>query len=278
MALSGHERERDDWRLRLTARPRTAGRHTHPGRSRLNKAEPGGKQPFAEFVPRLRERYEANRDAATAAPMAAYMRGKFEFLGIKGPLAHRLLREALAGLTRPTQAELQEAAEALWALPEREYKYAGAAILRRYVAACDASFLPVAQELILTKPWWDTVDALAANVVGPLVARHPELGAVMDEWILSEDIWLARTALLHQLKYRARTDAAKLTRYCLLRGGDKEFFIRKAIGWALREYSKTDADAVRAFVARHDGELSGLSKREALLWLNGRKPKARTAD
>ncbi|HEY5475321.1 MAG TPA: DNA alkylation repair protein, partial [Tepidiformaceae bacterium] len=82
---------------------------------------------------------------------------------------------------------------------------------------------------------------------------------------------LARTTILHQLRYKEATDTDRLFRYCELRAGDRKFFVRKAIGWALREYSKTDADAVRQFVARHASKLSPLSQREALLWLNGRR-------
>jgi 3-methyladenine DNA glycosylase AlkD len=95
----------------------------------------------------------------------------------------------------------------------------------------------------------------------------------MDEWIGSENTWLARTALIHQLRYKRETDTDRLFRYCLLRAGDREFFIRKAIGWALRQYSWTDPDAIRAFVAAHEQELSPLSKREALLVINGGRKK-----
>jgi 3-methyladenine DNA glycosylase AlkD len=91
----------------------------------------------------------------------------------------------------------------------------------------------------------------------------------MDAWAEDSNFWVVRTAILHQLRFKSATDSERLFRYCGMHAGDAEFFIRKAIGWALREYSKTDAAAVRRFVAEHEGELSGLSKREALLWLNG---------
>jgi 3-methyladenine DNA glycosylase AlkD len=99
----------------------------------------------------------------------------------------------------------------------------------------------------------------------------------MDAWIRHDDIWLARTAIIHQLHCKSATDADRLFDYCLRRAHDSDFFIRKAIGWALREYSKTDASAVRRFVREHDVELSGLSKREALKWIErgGNNPRAR---
>lgn len=230
--------------------------------------------PFPQFLPRLQECYERHRDPARAATMSAYMRGQFPFLGIPSPQQKALLRDVLTGIGKPGQHDLREAAMGLWRLPEREYQYAAAALLRRFVQVCDEACLSTIHHLIITKSWWDTVDALAVHVVGPLAARFPALNAVMDGWASSANIWLARTAILHQIAYKDRTDSSRLFRYCLERSGDTEFFIRKAIGWALREYSKTDGDAVRTFVSQHEAELSGLSKREAMLRLNGgrRKP------
>jgi 3-methyladenine DNA glycosylase AlkD len=94
----------------------------------------------------------------------------------------------------------------------------------------------------------------------------------MEEWVGSEDLWLARTAILHQGRYRERTDAAFLFAACLRRAGDPEFFIRKAIGWALRDYARVDPEAVRRFVTDHAQQLSGLSKREAMKHLGGWPP------
>ena len=107
-------------------------------------------------------------------------------------------------------------------------------------------------------------------MVGPIVRRDRSLDAVMDAWIDDDDLWLARAAILHQNRWRDATDPERLFRSCERRAGDTDFFIRKAIGWALREYTRVDPDAVRAFLAAHDSELSGLSKREALKWLDRR--------
>jgi 3-methyladenine DNA glycosylase AlkD len=110
-----------------------------------------------------------------------------------------------------------------------------------------------------TKSWWDTVDVLASRVVGP-VAERP----IIESWLTSGDLWLERTAILHQLGYGERTDADFLFRSCLTHAASTEFFLRKAIGWALRQYARVDPAAVRGFVAAHADELSGLSRREAL--------------
>jgi 3-methyladenine DNA glycosylase AlkD len=213
---------------------------------------------------RLSAGFAAAADPAKAVPMKAYMRDQFAFLGIPGPAQKAVARTALAGLPKPAQEDLAGVATLCWARDEREYQYFACAYLRRFVGVADASFLDVVARLIVTRSWWDTIDTLAAHTVGPLVLRFPALLSTMDSWIGSPNIWLARTALLHQLGYKGRTDAPRLFRYCLLRAGESEFFLRKAIGWALREYAKTDPAAVRSFVEAHGGVLSGLSVREAL--------------
>ncbi len=201
-------------------------------------------------------------DAQRAVAMAAYMRDQFPFLGIPSPQVRQIMREA--PLPKPTEAQLRETVLQLWELPQREFQYVACVHLRRHVKVCGPGFLDVARHLIVTKPWWDTVDTLASHTVGPLVAANPELVATMDAWIDDENMWLARTALLHQLGYKAATDRERLFRYCERQIDHRDFFIRKAIGWALREYARTDPEAVRAFVRSHEGALSGLSKREAL--------------
>jgi len=221
--------------------------------------------PYADAVlTRLTAVYGAAGDPRRATGAAAYMRDQFPFLGIAAPRQKALSREVLAGLPAPSENDLVAVARACWALPEREYQYFAVGLLRRQVSVCSAAFLPVAGELVTTKPWWDTVDALAGRVVGPLVAAHPDLVTTMDAWSTDADLWLVRTAILHQLFYRSATDARRLFDYCDRQAGHRDFFVRKAIGWALREYAKTDPAAVRSFVDTHRDRLSGLSVREAL--------------
>ncbi|WP_218579665.1 DNA alkylation repair protein [Phytohabitans houttuyneae] len=215
-----------------------------------------------EVLGRLTRVYGAARDPERARAMAAYMRDLFPFLGVQSPAQRVLSREVLAGLPRPTEDDLRDVAEACWALPEREYQYFACGLLRRHARVCSAGFLETARFLVVTKPWWDTVDALAAHLVGTLVSEHPELASTMDEWAVDRDMWLVRTAILHQLRYKERTDTGRLFGYCTRQAGHTDFFVRKAIGWALREYAKTDPAAVRAFVSAH--RLAPLSAREAL--------------
>jgi 3-methyladenine DNA glycosylase AlkD len=225
-------------------------------------------------VERLVEAFESHRDEARAKQMRAYMRDQFPFLGIMKTERVQLSRAALAGLGRPSQEDVAAVAIAGWKRDEREYQYAGIWYVRRNALVLGPGFLDTAKRLVTTKPWWDTVDDLAANVVGGLVAGHPQLTTTMDDWIGSKNIWLARTALIHQLRYRTDTDAARLFDYCLRRANETDFFIWKAIGWALREYSKTDGGGVVRFLRDNDAVLPGLSKREAMKWLDASRREA----
>lgn len=217
----------------------------------------------AEVVARLRAAFEPEADPLRAAGTTAYMRHQFPFFGMLTADRRRLARKAMDGLPAPDEDELAAVARALWAEPEREFQHTGSDYLRAHVGVAGPGFIEVVRELVITKSWWDTVDALAAHTAGPLVRSHPELVETMDEWIAADDIWLARTAILHQLDYKEATDAGRLFRYCGQRAPDREFFLRKAIGWALRQYAAVDPEAVDAFVASTP-ELSALSVREAM--------------
>ncbi|MDF3143099.1 MULTISPECIES: DNA alkylation repair protein [unclassified Streptomyces] len=213
---------------------------------------------------RLTAAYAAAADPKRAATARAYMKDVAPFLGIPTPERRALSRTVLEGTPRPDETDCTAVALRCWQLPEREYHYFAVDYLRRHVGRCSSGFLPVARHLVTTVSWWDTVDALAAHVVGGLVAADPLLTADMDAWIVDDDLWVARTVLLHQLRYKERTDTPRLFAYCLRQSGHPDFFIRKAIGWCLREYAKTDPEAVRAFLARERGRFAPLSVREAL--------------
>ncbi|CAL9627339.1 DNA alkylation repair protein [Streptomyces sp. Tu 3180] len=226
--------------------------------------------PLADAVlERLTAAYGAAADPERAVVMRAYMKDVAPFLGLAAPVRRALSRTVVDGLPRPGEADCAAVALRCWALPEREYRYFAVDYLRRHVRHCSSGFLPVARHLVTTTPWWDTVDPLAAHVVGALVAADPRLTADTDDWIGADDRWLVRTALLHQLRLRERTDARRLFAYCRRQAGHQDFFVRKAIGWCLREYARTDPDAVRAFLARERGRLAPLSVREALKNIGG---------
>ncbi|MEU6096750.1 DNA alkylation repair protein [Streptomyces sp. NPDC047079] len=213
---------------------------------------------------RLTVAYAAAADPERAAAMRAYMKDVAPFLGLTTPVRRALSRTVLAGTPRPDEADCTAIALRCWVLPEREYHYFAVDYLRRHVRQLSSGFLPLTRHLVSTVPWWDTVDALASHVVGGLVTADPGLRDTMDAWIEDDHLWIARTALLHQLRHKEATDTNRLFAYCVRRSDHPDFFIRKAIGWALREYAKTDPEAVREFVAREGARLSPLSVREAL--------------
>ncbi len=209
--------------------------------------------------------FYAGRDEERARGMAAYMKNQFPFLGIGKPERAGLQRGFLRGTKQAGPVD-RELVARLWALPEREFQYLAVDYLTALSGGLAKEDIGLLAGLIADKSWWDTVDALAANVAGPLCARHPGLVAShMLPWAAGENIWLARTAILFQLKYKERTDTRVLARVIGLTGGTKEFFLNKAIGWALREYSKTDREWVRGFVAGH--RLHPLSVREGSKYL-----------
>ncbi len=206
-----------------------------------------------------------------APKMAAYMKGHFPFLGVPSPARKKAQRPFLAGFKKAPGDKVIAAARSLWQQPEREFQYVGVDLLRRYVKTLAADHIEDVRTLVQTLSWWDTVDLLASRIVGPMVRAH-RLESLMDAWVDDDDMWVSRTAILHQLSFGANTDAERLFRYCAARADHRDFFIRKAIGWALREYGKVAPERVVAFVSAHEAELSGLSRREALKHLGRRGP------
>jgi 3-methyladenine DNA glycosylase AlkD len=203
--------------------------------------------------------------------MKAYMKNQFEFLCIRSPEAKQLQKAFMQehGLPR---AEQQEAViRELWQLPEREYQYFAMAILGKTIKKLNKDDVPLLEHLITTKSWWDTVDYLAAHPAGTLLQRYPELvEPCIQSWLSSDNMWLQRTAILFQLYYKENTDQARLFATIRECAGSTQFFIRKAIGWALREYSKTEPQAVIDFV--HSEQIARLSVREALKVIRRNRP------
>jgi 3-methyladenine DNA glycosylase AlkD len=228
---------------------------------------------MSHYLQPLVDNMAAAANAENAVQMAAYMRDQFPFLGIKSPERRKVLSAFLKEAGLPDAEDMPAVARALWDLPEREHQYSAMDILRRGRKKLGPEFVSDLEWLITTKSWWDTVDGLAGWIAGALFNAYPEVRAeTVSRWREQENIWLRRTTLLFQLKYKDRTDAPLLFSLIEQNLDDGEFFIQKAIGWALREYSKTDETAVRDFVART--ELSPLGAREALKWLNNQERKA----
>ena len=204
-------------------------------------------------------------DAQQAVPMRAYMLDQFAFLGIRATPRRQALR-GLPKLNTWTAHELLALADALWAAPEREFQYAAIDLLSKYHRQLGMGSVPHILELAQRKSWWDTVDALA-GVVGDIVLRaratEPDAQRAMDDCLVHPHLWVRRIAMLHQLGWKTQTDQERLFRYALALSGETDFFIRKAIGWALRDYARIQPHAVHRFLAQHTHQFSGLTRREA---------------
>jgi 3-methyladenine DNA glycosylase AlkD len=224
----------------------------------------------SEYLEPLVASFSQNADADKAAPMAKYMLNQFPFLGIPAPQRKELSRNFLNTSGYPLEVEFDNVVMACWDLPEREYQYFAMFMMERKAKKSPRERIGLYEKLILEKSWWDTVDFLAGNLAGSYFEAFPDLIVpTTRQWMGSGNMWLQRSSLLFQLKYRKQTDVDLLFKYILDLASSSEFFIQKAIGWTLREYSKTDADAVLQFVDRYT--LAPLSKREALKWINRTK-------
>ncbi len=211
------------------------------------------------------EALEGLAEPHKAGPMAAYMKTEMPFWGVSAPARRKLASALRKRFPSTDDAEHALQIRALWALQHREEKYLAIDLARRPAKRIGAQHMALYEQLIREGQWWDLVDAVATDLVGGALRKAPEeVWPTMDAWIDDEDLWIRRTAILCQNKHRAATDEARLFRYCLRRAPERDFFIRKAIGWALREYAKTAPGAVLAFCQKHGDRLSGLSRREAM--------------
>ncbi|MGF1639261.1 MAG: DNA alkylation repair protein [Cyclobacteriaceae bacterium] len=217
----------------------------------------------ATFLRPVVERFVSQQNADNAAPMAQYLKKRFDFLGIKSPERRLIYKDFLKV---PFDVNLELIARWLWDQPYRELQHYAIDILVKAAKKAPESRIDLYEKLISEKSWWDTVDALAVNAVGVHFRLYPHLiSTKVNAWMQTENMWLQRTCLLFQLKYKMSMNVDLLLDCIKKLGHTKEFFIQKAIGWILREYSKTDANWVLGVVQNEN--LKPLSKREALKWL-----------
>lgn len=210
------------------------------------------------------------RDPSRAGPMADYMKGVAPFLGIAAPERRRAIRLAWKALPAPSSSELGEGATALMTLREREFHYAAYDLIERYVDCCGEYFLDAyVTDLLVTKPWWDTVDGLVTAAVSPL-CRTYDADWLVDEWSESGDRWLVRAAIGHQRGWKSDTDVERVLSLCDRHWADREFFVAKAIGWAMRDIARIDPVAVRRFLAART-TVNPVATREAERGLAGRR-------
>jgi 3-methyladenine DNA glycosylase AlkD len=216
------------------------------------------------YVLSLKKLYEQNANPAQAGPMKKYMRDQFEYLGIKSPQLAALLKDFIKQNGLPPLEQLDTISRELWSLPQREFQYTTNSFLGRLENQLEPDIITTIEYLLITKSWWDTVDSIAGGIVGPFFKRYPKVREkYLKKWRKSDNFWLRRTTLLFQLGYKKETDFDLLCELIRENLGSDEFFINKAIGWALRQYAWTDPKAVKRFV-KETKNLHPLSRREAL--------------
>jgi 3-methyladenine DNA glycosylase AlkD len=215
------------------------------------------------YIQPLQAAFAQYSDPERAAGASAYMRNQFDFYGLEAKLWRQMVKAHLKQAPLPTPQQLPGIAKALWQLPQREYQYAAVEIIAACKKEWEGNIIELIEHCIVYKSWWDTVDHIASELTGPYFKLFPaQTGPVTARWNQSPDIWLQRSSIMFQKAYKKDTDTGLLAAHILHLAGSQEFFVQKAIGWALREYGKTDPAWVKGFVAAH--RLPKLSQREAL--------------
>ena len=224
-----------------------------------------------QYFAELTEAFEKHADPVKAAGARAYMRNKSEFYGLTSPMRRQLVKEFIVKSGLPRYDQLEELVYFAWEQPQREWQYTAIEITAKFIKKADKDLLDLAQWMITHKSWWDTVDFIAPNIAGMLFQKFPEVkSGYIENWMLSGNLWLQRSCLIHQLRYNTTTDAPLLFELCERLATHPDFFIRKAIGWSLRQYSKTAPEVVIDFINSHT--LSNLSTKEALKIVSKQKP------
>lgn len=218
------------------------------------------------LIKELAIHFNEAENAEQAEQMAAYMKGLFPFKGIKAPQRTEIQKQWFP-IFKAANVDFWQLMNALWELPEREYQFVGVDLMKKRPAkAFEIDDWKQLEYFITTKSWWDTVDLIASNYLGKYLQRFPEKREeVIHRWRNGDNMWLQRSCLLFQLKYKEKTDFELLTDLILQFKPNNEFFIQKAIGWTLRQHSKFHPEQVREFVA--SSGIEGLALREASKYL-----------
>jgi len=213
----------------------------------------------AEFI------HKAN--GTQARKMEQYLKNLFSFYGIASPLRKSSHQPFLKLIKYESDAQLWETVRFCWAQNEREMHYLALEILIKFKKKINIKLIHEIEFLIVNKSWWDTVDTISSHLVGEVFLKHPaEKQKIIEQWLNSGNFWLQRACIIHQLKYKDKVDEAILEKCILHCTPSKEFFINKAVGWALREYSKVNSEYVRNFLDKHT--LAALSRKEASKYLS----------
>lgn len=215
------------------------------------------------FTETLEAELKKNSNAQIASKQKAYTRNRFEFYGIKASERREIQKPFFVREYLPSKAASEKIVKMLWEKPQREYQHFAQELAFRYLPQSEKKDIRLFEFMVVHKSWWDTVDFIANKLMGAYFKKYPEQKDIcVYKWLKSDNIWLQRSALLFQLKYRKDLDTALLSTVINSLSASTEFFITKAIGWVLREHSRTNPEWVREFVSKT--ALSPLSKKEAL--------------
>jgi len=219
-----------------------------------------------DYVALIRRRFSEAGDPVRAEGQMRYMRNKYAYYGLKAPEWVAILKEVFAQYGMYEGKDLQTFAKQCFNAEYHEMFYTGLQMIEKRIKTQRKDFIDFLEKAIITGGWWDTVDWIS-KLVGIHFKRFPELQyTYAHKWISSDNIWLQRVAIIHQLLYKEKTDQKLLFEMILRRKESKEFFVQKGAGWALRQYSKTNARAVKNFIAKHP-ELQPLTRREGMKWV-----------
>lgn len=225
-----------------------------------------------EYVQVLKFVLKQHENIEEARKMSQYMKDQFNYFGLRAPQMREVAKIFLQEKGFPSLNDVPNVIKQMYSCDERELQIIALYIMdHKLKKDFEVRDIELLEYMITTKSWWDTVDHIASNQVGTYFKKFPEqVEKYVEKWLNSDNIWLIRTAILYQLKYKQNTNFEFLKEIILRSTGTKEFFINKAIGWALREYSKIDRDAVVTFIYEHNEKLSNLSVREGLKWLKSK--------
>jgi 3-methyladenine DNA glycosylase AlkD len=211
----------------------------------------------------IKEVFTKNSNESIALQQAAYMKNNFEFFGLKSPIRKALQRPFLIKKNLPSKEVAFQLVQDLWNEPQRELHYFAMELLFKYNNEYEKEDVKFFEKLISENSWWDSIDFISPNILGVYFKKFPEMRKeTVERWLKSENFWLQRSTLLFQLKYKEELDTELLTYVIDRLKHEKEFFIRKAIGWILREYSKVNPGWVTKYVEQTT--LQPLSRKEAL--------------
>ena len=203
-------------------------------------------------------------DATKAPDMARYMKTNMPFYGVQKAGRVPILKELARRWPPDSRSEYFALVNSLWALSHREEKYLAIGVARAHDRFVTKTSVPLYRRLIIGGAWWDLVDEVAIKLPGKVLLRQRDtMTATVLRWLDHSDLWLRRSAIIAQVGHKDQTDVELLFHCCATRAHEPDFFIRKAIGWALRDFAWTEPNLVARFVADHSEQLSGLSTREA---------------